>query len=187
MRKTILLAMLLLMASLSRAQMSDFISLKHANNRHITSYFKGSRIEFQHVNGQQISGFVEDVRNDSLFVRQWQIVSYITRLGTSKVDTLGSLVYGLHYQEIFRIFHDKKESWGFVKNGSIFIIGGVGYAVLNVVNGLYKDESLGDKENLRALGIAGGVAAGGFILNRIHKKRQRSGKLYKIQYVRMTN
>lgn len=187
MRKTLLLSGLLLTSIASWAQMSDFISLKRANNRHITSFFKGSRIEFQHVNGVQINGTVEDVRNDSLFVRQWQIVSYITQLGTSKVDTLGSMIYGLHYKEIFQIHHNKKESWGFVKNGSIFMIGGVGYGVLNVINGLYRKESLGDKENLQSLAIAGAVAGGGFLLNRLHKYRERKGKNYKILYVKMTS
>ena len=169
------------------SQMSDFISLKRTNNRHVASYFKGSRIELQHVNGQVISGPIEDVRNDSVFVRQWHIVSYITQLGTSKVDTLGSIVYGFHYQEIFRIFHDKRQSWGFVRNGAIFMIGGVGYIVLNVLNGWYRKEPIGDADNLKSLAIAGGVAGGGFLLNRLHRYREKNGKKYKINYVKMTN
>ncbi len=171
----------------SFSQMSDFISLKRTNNRHVASYFKGSRIELQHVNGQVISGPIEDVRNDSVFVRQWHIVSYITQLGTSKVDTLGSMVYGFHYQEIFRIFHDKRQSWGFVRNGAIFMIGGVGYIVLNVLNGWYRKEPIGDADNLKSLAIAGGVAGGGFLLNRLHRYREKNGKKYKINYVKMTN
>lgn len=169
------------------SQMSDFISLKRTNNRHVASYFKGSRIELQHVNGQVINGPIEDVRNDSVFVRQWHIVSYITQLGTSKVDTLGSMVYGFHYQEIFRIFHDKRQSWGFVRNGAIFMIGGVGYIVLNVLNGWYRKEPIGDADNLKSLAIAGGVAGGGFLLNRLHRYREKNGKKYKINYVKMTN
>ena len=169
------------------SQMSDFISLKRTNNRHVASYFKGSRIELQHVNGQVISGPIEDVRNDSVFVRQWHIVSYITQLGTSKVDTLGSIVYGFHYQEIFRIFHDKRQSWGFVRNGAIFMIGGVGYIVLNVLNGWYRKEPIGDADNLKSLAFAGGVAGGGFLLNRLHRYREKNGKKYKINYVKMTN
>jgi len=169
------------------SQMSDFISLKRTNNRHVASYFKGSRIELQHVNGQVISGPIEDVRNDSVFVRQWHIVSYITQLGTSKVDTLGSMVYGFHYQEIFRIFHDKRQSWGFVRNGAIFMIGGVGYIVLNVLNGWYRKEPIGDADNLKSLAIAGGVAGGGFLLNRLQRYREKNGKKYKINYVKMTN
>ncbi len=187
MRRLLLLIGIACCSSSVLAQMGDFISLKRSNNRHLASYFKGSRIELQHVNGQLINGPIEDVRNDSIFVRQWQIVSYITQLGTSKVDTLGSLIFGLHYQEIFRIVHNKKQSWGFVRNGSLFMIGGVGYAVLNVINGAYRKESIGDSENVRSLAIAGAVAGGGFLLNRLHRHREKNGKNYKIVYVKMTN
>ena len=175
-----------MMAGVQAQQMGDFISLKRPNGRHVGSYFKGSKIHFQHVNGQQIEGYVENVRNDSVFVRQWQIMTFMTSLGTTRVDTVGYYIHGLHYQEIFGIFPDRKESWRFVKNGSIFMIGGAGYILLNVVNGLYREEPLDDPENLRSLGIAAGVAAGGYVLNRIYRHKQRKGKQYKIVYVKMT-
>ncbi len=73
----------------SLGKMEDFISLKRPNGRHVGSYFKGSKIDFQHVNGQRISGFIESVRNDSVFVRQWQVQTYMTSLGTTRVDTAG--------------------------------------------------------------------------------------------------
>lgn len=185
MKRCLLLVSLLSLAVLSQAQMSDFISLKRTNNRHVATFMKGSRINFQHVNGQVFEGPIEDIRNDSMFMRQWQIVSYITQLGTSKVDTLGSILVGLHYKEIFRVFHNKRESWGFVRNGTLFMIGGLGYGALNVINGLYRKEPIGDKDNLQALAIAGAVAGGGFLLNRIHRHREKNGKKYIIQYVKM--
>ncbi|MBC6492856.1 hypothetical protein ACFSQD_17120 [Flavihumibacter stibioxidans] len=185
------LALIVLLAGfaveLNAQQMGDFISLKKPNNRHVSSYFKGSRIDFQHVNGQRIDGYVEAVRNDSVFVRQWQIMTFMTNLGTTRVDTVGYFIHGLHYQEIFSIFPDRKESWRFVKNGSIFMIGGAGYILLNVVNGIYREEPLDDPENLRSMGIAAGVAAGGFVLNRIYRNKVRKGKHYKIVYIKMTD
>lgn len=56
------------------------------------------------------------------------------------------------------------------------MIGGVGYIVLNVLNGWYRKEPIGDAENLRSLAIAGGVAGGGFIESPAsvpRKKRQK--------------
>ena len=66
------------------------------------------------------------------------------------------------------------------------MIGGLGYAVLNVVNGKYLDESITSDENLKSLGIALGVAGAGFIMNRIYHHNKKKGKKYKIIYVRMT-
>ena len=170
-----------------QGQMSDFISLRKNNDRHVASYFKGSPIIFLSANGQQVEGIIEAIRNDSVFVRQWQIQTFLTTLGTTKVDTVGYFIHKLHYQEIRSIISNKKESWRFVRNGSIFMIGGAGYALLNVINGAYLNQPITDPDNLRSLGIALGVAGGGYILNRIYKKKERTGNKYKIIYVKMTD
>jgi hypothetical protein len=174
-------------AAVGQGQMSDFISLRKMNDTHVASYFKGSPISFMHVNGQQISGYIEAIRNDSIFVRQWQIQTFLTTLGTTKVDTVGYFIHKLHYKEIYSIQPDKKENWRFVRNGSIFMIAGAGYAVLNVINGAYLNQPINDPANIRSLGIALGVAGGGFILNRLYKKKEKNGKKYKIIYVKMTD
>ncbi|GAO42250.1 hypothetical protein [Flavihumibacter petaseus] len=189
MRKSISLVIFLALCMTAFAQtntMSDYIALKKKNGRHVGVYFPGSPIGFLHVSGQRIDGYVDAVRNDSVFIRQWNIQSYITTLGTSKVDTVGYYIHKLHYTEIRSIYPDKKESWKFVKNGSIFMIGGAGYALLNVINGAYLDEPLSDPDNMKSLGIALGVAAGGFVLNRIYHKKEKEGKKYVITYVKMT-
>lgn len=172
---------------MAQGQMSDFISLRRMNNRHVASFFKGSPISFMHVTGQQIDGYIEAIRNDSVFVKQWQIMTFMTNLGTTRVDTTGYYIHKLHYQEIRTINYNKKESWRFVRNGSIFMIGGLGYAGLNLINGAYLKQPITDPDNLKSLGIALGVAGGGYILNRIYKKKEREGKKYKIVYVKMTN
>ncbi|MBS1565629.1 MAG: hypothetical protein JST39_14665, partial [Bacteroidetes bacterium] len=98
-----------------------------------------------------------------------------------------SYIDGIYYKEIKQIIFDEKGSgWEFVKNGAIFMIGGGLYALLNVVNGKYLHESITDSKNLTTLGIAGGVVATGFILNRIHHYKVKHWK-YKIEYVRMTD
>lgn len=168
-------------------KMGDFIVMKKKNGRSAGSYFKGSPINFQHVNGQQIDGWIEDIRSDSLFVRQWNVQTFMTSLGTTRVDTVGYYIIKMHYKEIFSIVPKRKEGFRYVKNGSIFMIGGVGYALLNVINGAYLDEPITSSRNLSSLGIALGVAAGGLILNRIHHKKEKEGKRYVISYVKMSD
>lgn len=187
MTRTIFVAVFFLLALSSSAQMEDYIILKKPNNRHVNSYFKGSRISLQRADGQLFDGIIESIRNDSVFIRQWQVRTYMTQFGTTRVDTAGYLIYGMHYQEIFSIIPNKKDHWKFVKNGSIFMIGGAGYALVNVINGAYLDEPIDDPDNLKSLGIALGIAGGGFILNRIYHSKKKRGKLYKIEYKRMTD
>jgi hypothetical protein len=102
------------------------------------------------------------------------------------VDTTGYFILKMHYQEIRSIESAKKERWRFVKNGSIFMIGGVGYALLNVINGAYLNQPINDPANIRSLGIAAGVAGGGYLLNRLYARKERKGNKYKIVYVKMT-
>ncbi|ULQ55611.1 hypothetical protein KJS94_13245 [Flavihumibacter rivuli] len=177
----------LFLAFHASGQMGDYISLKQPNNRTVATYFKGSKIALQRVNGQQIEGYVEMIKNDSVFIREWDIRTYYTQLGVQSIDTFGYFIHSMHYMEIFKIFPARKESWRFVKNGTIFMIAGFGYAILNVVNGAYLDEPITDSENLKSLGIALGVAGFGFTLNRIEHSKKKKGKKYKIVYVRMTD
>ena len=64
------------------------------------------------------------------------------------------------------------------------MVGGVGYALLNVINGSYLKESITGKENRKSLAIALGVAGAGFLMNRLHAKA--ANKRYNIVYNCMT-
>lgn len=177
---------LLLVSSASLAQVSDFVTVKKKNNRTYTTYFPGSYIECETVFGYHVKGYVEAVHNDSLFVKQYNVQMTPTVFGVSRLDTLGSYQVGIYYKDIDVVIIPRKESFGYVKNGSIFIVGGLGYALLNLINGKYLKESITNDRNLRSLGIALGVAGTGYLLNRLHLSNNRNGKKYRVEYVHMT-
>lgn len=186
--KQLLFALLLLTAIAADAQinpMGDYLVMKKPNGRHVGSYFKGSPITFKLSNGNGIEGWIESIHDDSVFVRQYNVQTFMTSLGTTRVDTVGYYIHQLRYTDIFSIVPKRKGGFGYVKNGAIFMVGGLGYAALNVINGAYLDEPITSSRNLSSLGIALGVAGGGFILNRIHHKKVKEGKQYIIQYMKM--
>jgi len=168
------------------SQVSDFIKVKKRNNRTLKTFFPGSLISCQTVYGNYIGGIVSAVHNDSVFVKEFDIRSVPNQWGVSSVDTLGSYVVGIHYKDIQTIEFQKHESFGFVKNGSLLMIGGIGYAALNLVNGKYLKQPITDPENMKSLGISLGVAGVGFLLNRLNKMNNRNGKKYIVEYVCMT-
>jgi len=147
----------------------------------------GSPISFTTVYGHGISGWITNIKNDSVFVKMYDVRTLPTQFGTTVVDTVGSYLANIAFKDIARIDLAEKESFGFIKNGTIFIIGGLGYAALNVINGAYLKEPITDSKNLTSLGIALGVAGGGYLLNRIHHHKQKNGNNYKIEYVSMNN
>ena len=56
-----------------QAQVSDFITVKKRNNRTLKTFFPGSTITFESVYGHFISGIIENIRNDSLFVKMYDV------------------------------------------------------------------------------------------------------------------
>lgn len=179
---------LLILSSLSVtsfSQASDFIKVKKRNNRTLRSYFPGSAISCETVYGNHIQGMVYAVKNDSVFIKEYDIRSIPNIWGVAKIDTVGTYVVGIHYKDIEMLEMKKRESFGYIKNGTIFIIGGIGYAALNLINGKYLKESITGKQNRKSLGIALGVTGAGFVMNRWRRYNNRNGKRYRVEYVHM--
>ena len=169
------------------AQMSDFITVKKKNNRTIKTFFPGTFISFTTVDNHHVEGTIDKINHDSIFMKMYNVQAVPTQFGVTTIDTLGYFDVMLHYKDIRMIDLPRSASFGFIKNGTLFMIGGVGYAILNVVNGGILNESVSGKKNLGKLGIALGVAGTGLLLNRLHAHAQKKGNKYKIIYVHMTD
>lgn len=185
MRLFLLLVILTTVSAESFAQVSDFIKVVKRNNRTLKTYFPGSTISLQTVYGNNIFGTVQAIRNDSVYVKEYDIRSVPNRWGVASVDTLGTYVVGVHYKDIDLVVMKKGGSFGFIKNGSLMTIGGLGYVTLNLLNGKYLKESISNTKNMKTLGIALGVAGAGLLLNRLQRHNNRNGKKYRVKYVDM--
>ncbi|MDI3320141.1 hypothetical protein [Pinibacter soli] len=182
MYKIILLISFAFSTMMASAQ-SDFIVVKKRNNRTVKTFMPGSTITITTFQDYVLTGPVDTIRDDSIFVRMYNIRVMPTQFGTTIIDTAGSNVRGVNYKDIQKIDVGKKESFVFIKNGTLFMIGGLGYIALHLINGAYLHES----PNGASIAIAGGVAAAGFIMNRIYHSRKKHGKLYKIEYIHMND
>lgn len=186
MYKLILLVSLIFSTFIASSQ-SDFIVVKKRNNRTVKTFMPGSPITITTFQDYVISGPIEEIKNDSVFVKMYNIRTLPTQFGTTVVDTFGTNLTGINYKDIQKIDVGKKEAFVFVKNGTLFMVGGLGYIALNLINGAYLHESVDDSKNVTGLAIAGGVAITGFVMNRIYHSRKKHGKLYKIEYIHMND
>ncbi len=167
------------------SQASDFITVKKRNNRTLKTYFPGVPITFETFDKRFVEGYITSIHNDSVFVRVYDVRTVGTIWGVTQLDTAGSFIAGVHYKEINKVYFDtKRKAFSFISDGTIFMIGGGGYALLNVINGAYLHESVTSSKNLGKLGIAAGVAATGFVM---HKLKARDRKNYRIEYVHMND
>jgi hypothetical protein len=170
------------------SQASDFISIRKKNNRTVKTYFPGVRIKFQTTYFREVEGLIVQIKNDSVFVKEWDIRVVPTSLGVTVIDTAGSFITGVHYKEIKVVYWDKrKKVHELVTNGTLLMIGGTGYAALNVINGAYLKQPITSTKNVQSLAIALGTAGTGFLLNRLSNKESKFERKYRVHYIRMND
>jgi hypothetical protein len=185
MRPAVSTILLLLLSSMAFSQASDFITVKKRNNRTLATYFPGSTIVCRTVFTDYVSGVIRSVHNDSVFIQQYDVRAVPNYWGLAKIDTLGSMLTGIYYKDIETVVLPRRESFTFIKNGTLFMVGGVGYALLNLINGQYLKQSITDKKNMQSLGIALGVAGAGLLMNRLYHYNNRNNRRYRVEYIHM--
>ena len=162
------------------AQGSDLLLLKKNNKQTIQTFFAGSFIHFFDNDGREESGVIKKIERDTLFILHFDIRRQYNMWGTSVADTLSAFLNRYHYNEIKSIRKPPK-SFEFVRNGTLFMIAGTGYAVLHVANAVILDE----KVDGTTMAIAGGVAALGFAMRKLRKYNYSIGKKYQLSYIGM--
>lgn len=161
------------------AQQSDILLLQK-NHRTIRRFFPGSTIDFYTTEHTGVSAVVDHIKNDSLFLLQYQTRMTPNYFGGFTPDTVA--VYRVQYS-IYNIysFPVKPKAFGFITNGSLFMLGGGAYLFLNVVNTLRDHDPPFGKDNQP--NIVGGAATfiTGLLLNKTRRKEYRPGKKYKLK------
>jgi hypothetical protein len=179
--RALLLFIFISVAAKSFSQASDFISVKKRNNRTLKTFFPGVQISFETFDKRQVSGTITAIRNDSVFIKEWDVRPMINSLGIPVTDTVGTYLSGFHYKEINKVEVSDRMKLQQLTPGRILIIGGTGYALLNVINGAYLHQSITSAKNLTSLGIAAGAVGAGFLTNYLVKRSNR----YHVEYIRM--
>lgn len=189
--KPFLLSTVLLFSILqSFAQQTDIIVLKKQNNRTLKTFGPGTFMSARLRNGFNVNGMITAIRHDSVYVQQVETRLVPTELG-STIDTLKYTV-GFDYKEIARFNYDQKNRLGSSRKKGfaevalpkILMIGGVGFIVLELVNTIYRGESLNENNKLPALGVAAGVAAAGFLINYLNNRSEKKEPKYQVLYIK---
>jgi hypothetical protein len=160
------------------SQGSDLLLLKKANGKTLQKYFAGSYIHFKDINGREESGIIKTIERDTLFIIYHDIRRSYNMWGTSVADTVSAFLNKYHYNEIKAIYKPGK-SFEFVRDGTLFMIAGAGYAVLHLANAAIQKEPVEGK----TMAIAGGIAAAGFIMRKLRKYTYPIGTKYHLSYV----
>lgn len=164
----------------SKAQPSDFLSLHNKKGLTVKTFLPGSSIVFGDVSGQTTSGIIKKMMHDSLFVEQYDLRRAYDRWGFSVIDTVTRYTLKFHYKDIKWILKPSR-SFGFIRNGSIFMIGGTAYTFLHLFNSINKKEPI----NGITIVTSTSIAAFGWILHKLYKPHYIVGKKYSLTYIKM--
>lgn len=187
MLKLLLICCILTTALSSQAQIPDFISVKKKNGVAVKNYYAGLDISLVTKDGRRYDALINNIANDSVYLRYYDVYPYTNILGTTSYDTLTTYILPIYYKNIQTILvpNINYRNHYIGELGRYATWGGFGYDFLNVFNGLYlKAKPLFSPRDIRNVSIATGVGALGMYLNkkfRNPKKRNR----YKIVYVNM--
>jgi hypothetical protein len=159
---------------------SDMVVLRNKQGHTIKSYFSGMPIDFGDLSGREVSGIVRKIEHDTLYIQQYDIRRAYNQWGTYVMDTVTAYLLKYNVNEITWIRKPRK-GFEFVRDGTIFIIGGTAYLLLHVFNAAYLHEPV----VASTVAIAGGIALGGVVMKKLRKNKYMIGKKYKMVYIPM--
>lgn len=193
MKQILLLILFAFTSSLVLSQQSDFIVLKKKNNRTLRTYYPGAFISAVTNNDFEINGYILDIRNDSLIIRQEDRRLMEAKDGMGTVVDTFVFTFGIDYHQIKQWNFKKNYTWGGRKGfvqvfvPKIMMIGGAGFIALELINTIHRGDSLDDPGKLGAIGIAAGVALAGWLIDKRKDRAKKVGKKYKVVYVKAKN
>ena len=192
MLKLLLLTSIILFSCTAYSQ-DDFFVFKK-KNKIISRYRTGSFIVFQLRDGQWVTGNIIRIHNDSFYLRP-QIIRYTM----SGPDTSHYGIMPLTFADVYAM-PDKGLKIDFingsnrinkgaghihfywVKSGWLFRTGAIGYAALNIINGIIKNDF---SKSGKKLGVAAVVFSIGEVLHFSYKLIYKTGKKYHFETVKL--
>lgn len=178
----IILPLLLLCSSFCAAQSPDFLILKRKGKTQ-ARYFAGNNIAITTVNGGYIDAYINEIKNDSLFLQEFLVQRLPTTLGTYITDTVGSYRYKFHYNQIAAVGNIKKQNFNWRGSGAALLGEG---ALLTLGSGIVY---LADKEKFSAPLLLSAVGLGtlGYFMAKGRSDALTIGKKYQLVYMNMQN
>jgi hypothetical protein len=179
---------LFLFINSSAQQPPDFIMVKKRNGRVLQYFVEGSSITYLTIFDRQVTGPILSIRNDSIFVRMYDIRPVVNSFDIMYLDTLGSSIVSNSVNDIIRIQIHKRKGLLINTLARISIVGGATYFVLNIFNGAYLNDPITSPANVRRLGISAGVFGIGMLIKKVFKTENLyNSKHDRIEYIHMKN
>ncbi|MBI1341666.1 MAG: hypothetical protein GC171_01895 [Terrimonas sp.] len=174
---------LLLIVQFAPAQVG-FLILKKKDGKVIERYYPGKYIRFQGNDLADHEGYVQQIRNDSLFYVYYDIQMRPTVTGGRWPDTIHSYRMQCRIRDIMAINYTRNSFRG-RNTGTFLQTAGVAMAAIGIINGLRKQEK-GKKIFSGSFVLTAPVLYfAGWIIKHTAAKKKVIGKKYSLQVIRI--
>jgi hypothetical protein len=180
MQKTLFPFIYFLFPFVVHAQSAFLVLKKH--HRTIETFFTGSYINCKTNKGEWLDGRINNITDDTLCLKLFELVHFINAWGMPASDTLWGHQRKLAVKNI-AAFPRRDQSVNYIKNGTILLAGGAGYIILNVINTLSSGDALFDNNNSTRLSIAAVIFAAGMLIHHSRSNELSLGKRYRLVYL----
>ncbi|MBO9571677.1 MAG: hypothetical protein J7497_05645 [Chitinophagaceae bacterium] len=183
--KAFLLLTMLILSGCCFSQVSDMISVQKKNGQIIKNFMVGQPIELITTYNNTVEGYIDIIRDDSIFITTYDIGYIPTTYNVPMLDTLGAYGSVIAFSEISKIRIHKRQGFSRGLLPKLLMLGGAGYLVLNLINANKTNEGLSDPSTINTLLISAGVFATGLILDKTLADGRYSLKKHQIKYIRI--
>lgn len=178
------LFLLLFIAVASNAQTGEgnMLFLKK-KNKTIARYYKGSPIAFYTSENMPVSGVIDMITPDSLYLYQYNIRRIQRMDGGVVFDTAGKYSLNFSLKNIGSFPAGKQKGKNIITDGTLLMLAGGGYLILNIFNTTRQGDPPFGEENLPVVLMSAGAVITGYLLKQAWPKRFKLGKKYNLRVI----
>jgi len=175
--KVFIAVLFLFISCYASAQPSDFLLLKKKGET-IATYTSGSHISFTATDGNSVDADIISIKNDTLFMRRYDVRQELTTLGVYMMDTVNSYRIQYCYKDILTMPKTGRH-FDLGSSGTSLLTGGI---LLTVAGGVVY---LADRSQFSSGLLIAGASLGviGYIMTRLDPNEIKIGRKYTLAYL----
>ena len=163
------------------AQNSDILLLQK-HHKTVSTWLRGYTFNFYTTDHSFVSAVIDSVKNDSLYLAQYQVNTHTNLMGMVTTDTVKKYILLFSLADIGSVPANRRRS-NVLGNGTIFLVAGGAYLALNVINTIADGDPVFGEDNLSHLALGASLLGIGIIQRLIHHRTDeyRIGKKYRFK------
>jgi hypothetical protein len=165
-------------------QASCDILLLRKGTKVLEKYFAERPITFYTTDGMPVSGKINCIKNDSIYLVNYQVRRVQTAEGGIRMDTTGKYRLNFSIANIGSFPAGRQPGKNIVTDGTLLVLAGAGYLVLNIINTTREGDPPFGSENLPNVLAASGAVITGFLLKKAWRKRWVIGKKFNLKLLK---